>query len=45
MILTSDGAKVEERQIFLLKERIEQLNDELQYRETKLKKLKINPKK
>jgi hypothetical protein len=45
MILTSDGAKVEERQIVLLKDRIEQLTDELQYRENKLKKLRTNQKK
>jgi len=45
MILTSDGATVEERQIVLLKDRIEQLTDELQYRENKLKKLRTNQKK
>jgi hypothetical protein len=40
MILASDGVIVEERQIGRLKKEIEHLNDELEYREKKLKKLK-----
>jgi hypothetical protein len=39
-ILASDGAIVEERQIARLRKEIEHMNDELQYREAKLKKLK-----
>ncbi len=39
-ILTSDGVMVEERQIGRLKKEIEQLNNELQYREKKLEKLR-----
>jgi hypothetical protein len=45
MMLTSDNAIVEERQIVQLKEEIEYLTDELHYREKKLEKLKSSQKK
>ena len=45
MMLSSDDVIVEERQVFLLKKEIEQLNGELQYREQKLQKLKSTKRK
>ena len=36
-ILASDGVIIEERQIARLKKEIEYMNDELQYRQAKLK--------
>ena len=45
MILSSEGATVEERQIVRIKKEISSLTDELQYREKKLEKLRSNKKK
>jgi uncharacterized protein YqiB (DUF1249 family) len=39
-ILTSDGVIIEERQIARLKKEIDYMNEELQYRQEKLKKLR-----
>ena len=39
-ILTSDGVVIEERQIARLKKEIDYMNEELQYRQEKLKKLR-----
>jgi hypothetical protein len=39
-ILTSDGVIIEERQIARLKKEIDYMNEELQYRQDKLKKLR-----